>query len=77
MAQNDRTAELGDIEIPALIIHGDADPLVPIAGGQATAEAIPGAAFMIVSGMGHVMPNLNAYWDKIKEAMITHMGDVA
>ena len=43
MTQNDRTSKLGELKVPALIIHGDADPLVPLAGGQATADAIPGA----------------------------------
>ena len=73
MAQDDRTSQLGELNVPTLIIHGDADPLVPLAGGQATADAIPGAKLMVVKGMGHVTPNLNAYWDKIKDAMIDHM----
>jgi hypothetical protein len=29
---------------------------------------------MVVKGMGHVIPNLNAYWGDIKDAMIRHMG---
>jgi pimeloyl-ACP methyl ester carboxylesterase len=73
MTQNDRTSKLGELKVPTLIIHGDADPLVPLAGGQATADAIPGAKLMVIKGMGHVTPNLNAYWDKIKDAMIDHM----
>jgi pimeloyl-ACP methyl ester carboxylesterase len=74
MAQDDRTSKLGGLKVPTLIIHGDADPLVPLAGGKATAEAIPGAEFMVVKGMGHVIPNLNAYWGDIKDALIDHMG---
>ena len=74
MVQKDRTDELGKLKIPSLIIHGDEDPLVPFAGGKATAEAIPDAAFMVVKGMGHVIPNLNVYWGDIKDAMISHMG---
>jgi len=73
LAQKDRTADLGNLNIPSLVIHGDADPLVPLAGGQATADAIPGAEFMVVNGMGHVLPNLNAYWSDIKDAIIKHM----
>jgi len=68
MTQNHRTSKLGSLKVPALIIHGDADPLVPLAGGKATADAIPGAKLMVIEGMGHVTPNLNAYWDKIKDA---------
>jgi pimeloyl-ACP methyl ester carboxylesterase len=73
MVQKDRTGELGKLKIPSLVIHGDEDPLVPLAGGKATAEAIPDAEFMVVKGMGHVIPNLNAYWGDIKDAMIRHM----
>lgn len=73
MAQKDRTSELEKLKMPSLIIHGNEDPLVPIAGGKATADAIPGAEIMIVKGMGHVLPNLNAYWSDIKNAMINHM----
>ena len=73
LAQKDREEDLRQLKVPALVVHGDADPLVPLAGGQATADAIPGAEFMVVKGMGHVLPNLNAYWSDIKEAMIKHM----
>ena len=72
MVQKDRTAELGKLKVPSLIIHGDEDPLIPLAGGKATAEAIPDAKFMIVKGMGHVLPNLNAYWSHIKNAIVNH-----
>ena len=73
MVQKDRTAELGELKVPSLIIHGDADPLVPMAGGKATAAAIPGASLKIINGMGHAIPNLNAYWGDIKDAVINHM----
>jgi len=73
MVQKDRTDELKKLKIPSLVIHGDEDPLVPVAGGKATSEAIPDAEFMVVKGMGHVIPNLNAYWGDIKDAIIRHM----
>lgn len=73
LAQKDREEDLRQLKVPSLVVHGDADPLVPLAGGQATADAIPGAEFMIVKGMGHVLPHLDAYWGDIKEAMIKHM----
>ncbi len=55
-AQPDRTASLGAVEVPTLVIHGDADPLVTPSGGQATAEAVPGARLMMIPGMGHNLP---------------------
>jgi pimeloyl-ACP methyl ester carboxylesterase len=75
--QEDRTSTLGVLKIPTLIIHGDADPLVPLAGGQATADAIPGAKLMVIKGMGHATPNMDAYWDRIKDAIIEHMEKAA
>jgi len=42
--------------VPTLVIHGDADPLLPPLAGQATAEAIPSARLWTVPGMGHEMP---------------------
>jgi len=39
-----------------VVIHGDADPLVPLAGGRDTAENIPGAELIVVPGVGHEMP---------------------
>lgn len=52
----DRTAELRRLRVPALVIHGDADPLVPVDGGRATAAAIPGSKLVIIPGMGHELP---------------------
>ena len=73
LAQKDREEDLRQITIPSLIVHGDSDPLVPMSGGKATADAIPGSEFLVVKGMGHVLPNLNAYWGEIKDAMLKHM----
>ncbi|RLB87196.1 MAG: alpha/beta hydrolase [Deltaproteobacteria bacterium] len=73
MSQNNRTSDLGKLKIPALIIHGDEDPLVPLAAGKATAEAIPNAELKLIKGMGHAVPNLNAYWSDILDAMKNHM----
>jgi pimeloyl-ACP methyl ester carboxylesterase len=55
-ASGDRSALLGKIRCPALVIHGDADPLVPCACGIDTARQIPGARLELIEGMGHDMP---------------------
>jgi len=55
-ASGDRTALLKKIRCPALVIHGAADPLVPLACGEATAHAIAGAELHVIEGMGHDMP---------------------
>jgi pimeloyl-ACP methyl ester carboxylesterase len=52
----DRTAELGKITAPTLVIHGDRDRMVHPSGGKATAAAIPGARLETITGMGHDLP---------------------
>lgn len=73
MTQKNRTKDLKNLLIPALVIHGDEDPFIPMAGGKATAEAIPNAKFKIIKGMGHALPNIHAYWSDILDAMTPHI----
>jgi pimeloyl-ACP methyl ester carboxylesterase len=56
MASGSRKEALAAVKAPALIIHGDADPLVRLDGGEATARAIPGAKLLVIKGMGHALP---------------------
>ncbi|MEM8767482.1 MAG: alpha/beta hydrolase [Pseudomonadota bacterium] len=56
IADGDRTERLNNLTLPALVIHGAEDVLVMPAAGEATARAIPGAAFELVPGMGHNIP---------------------
>lgn len=60
LASGDRTAALRELSVPALVIHGEADQLVQLAGGVATADAIPGAKLLTFPGMGHDLPR--ALW---------------
>lgn len=41
---------------PALVIHGRDDTLITPGGGEATAAAIPGAHLLMISDMGHDLP---------------------
>jgi len=66
----DRTAELGRLEIPVVVIHGAVDPLISISGGEATAAAIPGAEFVAIEGMGHDLP-LSRH-DQIADAIVVN-----
>ncbi len=56
ITQPDRSAALGRLDVPTLVIHGEADILVDPSGGRATAAAIPGATLTLVPGMGHDLP---------------------
>jgi pimeloyl-ACP methyl ester carboxylesterase len=51
----DLFAPLSSITAPTSIVHGDQDPVFPLAHGEALAAAIPGAVLHVVPGMGHVM----------------------
>ncbi|MHA1977836.1 MAG: alpha/beta fold hydrolase [Candidatus Hodarchaeales archaeon] len=53
ISSGSRVKGLKSVNVPSLVIHGNADPLVPIEGGQDTADSIPGAKFVSVDGMGH------------------------
>lgn len=55
-ADGDRTPLLARIQAPTHVIHGMADPLVPLANGQDLARRIPGATSDWVEGMGHDLP---------------------
>jgi pimeloyl-ACP methyl ester carboxylesterase len=55
-ANGDRSAALAKITAPTLVMHGEADPLVPIACGKDVAAKIPGARFTAIPGMGHDLP---------------------
>lgn len=56
VASGDRTERLRHLRVPALVIHGLADPMCDASGGRATAEAIPGAELVLIEGMGHDLP---------------------
>lgn len=66
-----RREALRSISIPALVIHGDADPLVPVECGIDTADTIPGAKRLIIEGMGHTLPV--ELWPKVIETVVEHI----
>ena len=61
---------LKSVACPTLVIHGEADPLLPVAHGIATAEAIPGAKLKVIPQMGHAMPV--EFWDELIDAIAGH-----
>jgi pimeloyl-ACP methyl ester carboxylesterase len=56
LAAENRVPALQQLELPTLVIHGAADPLVPVEGGRDTAQAVPGAEWLCIDGMGHDLP---------------------
>jgi len=63
----DRTAALGALRVPVVVIHGTDDPLIDVSGGEATARAIPGARLVLIPGMGHDLPD--EAWDRLISAI--------
>jgi proline iminopeptidase len=55
LGSGDRNELLPQIGAPTLVIHGAADPLVPVEHGRHTAELVPGAELLVVEEMGHAM----------------------
>jgi pimeloyl-ACP methyl ester carboxylesterase len=64
-AQPDRTAQLRQLRLPVLVIHGLHDPLVASSGGLALARNLHKAKFVGYSGMGHDLPR--ELWDDFVE----------
>ena len=56
VAQENRTAQLRQITVPTLVMHGLHDPLVAPSGGIALARKIRSSRFVGFSGMGHDLP---------------------
>ena len=50
----DSRAWLPTVRVPALVLSGTADPIVPIAHAQAVHQAIAGSKWVAVEGAGHV-----------------------
>ena len=55
-ADGDRTPILSSIRVPTRIIHGHADPLVPVPAGHDLKAKIDGAQIDVIEGMGHDLP---------------------
>jgi pimeloyl-ACP methyl ester carboxylesterase len=68
LASPDRTEGLRGVRVPFLVVHGEADPLVTLSGGEATAAAVPGSKLLTIPGMGHDLPE--PLWADITEAIV-------
>lgn len=52
-----RGEALEHLEVPALVIHGGVDPLVPLAAGERTAACLPNSRLAVFEHMGHDLPD--------------------
>lgn len=65
-----RLEQLRDLDTPTLVVHGKADPFVPIAHGQKLAQTIPGARSLWLDDMGHDLPE--PLFEPISSALVSH-----
>jgi pimeloyl-ACP methyl ester carboxylesterase len=69
--------DLPKIDVPTLVLHGDADRILPISatGGPRLAEAIPGSRLVVVEGAPHGL--LWTHAGEVNEALLDFLGQGA
>jgi len=67
VAAPSRLGRLSSLRVPALVVHGRDDILVPVDNGRKVAAAIPGARLMEIEGMGHDLPS--RVWEQVADAI--------
>jgi pimeloyl-ACP methyl ester carboxylesterase len=64
---------LKEITVPALVIHGTEDIVLPYGHGLALTREIPGARLLTLEGTGHEVHRDD--WDTIIEAILSHTAE--
>ncbi len=72
LAAGSRQALLPSVAAPTLVLHGDADPLIPVACGIDVAKHIPNAKLHIIEGWGHTLPP--SIWPALVDQISAHIG---
>ena len=62
-ADGDRSRWLPGLAVPVSIVHGSADPMLPLAHGRQLARCLPAARFTVIDGWGHDLPA--ALWERL------------
>lgn len=71
-ATRSRYPLLGEVTAPTLVIHGTADPFLPIEHGHRLAAAIPSASGLWLEGTGHPFPY--PHMTGVMKAIMSHLG---
>lgn len=75
LATADLRAALPAVDLPVLLLHGEADPICPAGASRAMAAAIPGARLTVLPGAGHA-PFLSRE-DDVAAALLAFAREVA
>jgi pimeloyl-ACP methyl ester carboxylesterase len=70
VASGDRAEGLRGVNLPFLVIHGRADKLIGLSGGERTAELVPGANLVVLNDMGHDLPE--PLWPFVIDVIASH-----
>lgn len=70
--REDWTGRFREIACPVLVVHGAADPILPVENGRAIADGIPGASLVVLPGIGHELPLPSI--PEIAERIAAHVG---
>ena len=74
IADDSRVKRLASVRAPTLIVHGRADPLVPLAAGEDLVRHIPGARLEVIDDMAHDLPPSQT--DRLVTLIAAHAGGV-
>jgi non-heme chloroperoxidase len=70
-SETDFTPDLKKIDVPTLIVHGDADQIVPIeASARKTAQIVKEATLKVYAGAPHGLANINPFKDRFNEDLL-------
>jgi pimeloyl-ACP methyl ester carboxylesterase len=66
-----RYDRLQTLNVPTLVVHGTADPLIPVEHGHKLAKIIPNADGLWLEGVEHAFPYPSM--DKVNKAILAHL----
>lgn len=65
-----RNGGFADIAVPALVVHGEIDPVYPLPHGEALRGTMKGARLLVLPGAGHEIPR--GLWALFVDGLIAH-----
>lgn len=65
-----KSGGLSDIRVPTLVVHGERDPVFPLAHGERLRDVVPGAKLLVLPEAGHEVPR--QLWDLFVASLVEH-----